>query len=86
MCMIWQAIVLNGQQKPLDIPTFLALYVVVIAAAAAATTARAIVTSATRTVLANSCLSAQFYICRTEHAPNGAFFCAFSIKMRLHEY
>ena len=84
MCMIWQVIVWNGQQKPLAILTVLALSVVVVAPTA--TTTRAIIATTTRPMLTLAVLSVHFYICRTEHAPNGAFFCAFSIKMRLHEY
>ena len=64
MYMIWQVIVLNGQQRPLATVAILVLNVE--AVATTAPTTRAIVTATIRPAATTTFHSAQFYICRTE--------------------
>ena len=64
MYMIWQVIVLNGQQRPVATATILVLYVGAITTTAAAT--RAIVTSSLRPSASAAFHSVHFYTCKTE--------------------
>ena len=64
MYMIWQVIVLNGQQRPIASATLLVLHVEAITAAAAA--ARALVTATVRPTATTAVHSVHFYTCRTE--------------------
>ena len=64
MYMIWQVIVLNGQQRPVATATVLVLDVE--AFTAAETTTRAVVTTALRPTAATTVHSVHFYTCRTE--------------------
>ena len=64
MYMIWLATVMNGQQRPLAIPAFLALTGEAITAAAAAT--RAIAAALVLAIAMAAFLLGHFYICRTE--------------------
>ena len=63
--MIWLATVMNGQQRPLAIPAFLALTGEAITAAAAAAT-RAIAAALVLAIAMAAFLLGHFYICRTE--------------------
>ena len=62
--MIWQEIVMNGQQRPVAIPTILVSIEEVITATAAI--ARVIAATAVRPVPAAAIPSAHFYTCNTE--------------------
>ena len=62
--MIWQVIVMNGQQRPVAVPAFLVLTGE--AFATTATAARAIATSTIRVIAMATFPSGHFYICRTE--------------------
>ena len=64
MCMIWQVIVWNGQQRPIAIPTLLVLSGEAFTLTAAAT--RAIATAPLRAVAMTTFLLGHFYTCRTE--------------------
>ena len=65
MYMIWQVIVENGQQRPIEIPALLVLTGV--ADTTTATAARAIATAtALRLAETTAFPSGHFYICRTE--------------------
>ena len=61
---IWQVTVMNGQQRPVAVPTILVLAGE--AVTSAATTTRAVATTALRALAMTSSLSGHFYICRTE--------------------
>ena len=64
MYMIWLATVMNGQQRPLAVPTVLVLTGEAITLAAA--TARALATASLRAVAMTTFLLGHFYTCRTE--------------------
>ena len=64
MCMIWQVIVGNGQQRPVATATLLVLYVEAITTTA--TAARAVVATTLRPTAAATIPSVHFYTCRTE--------------------
>ena len=64
MCMIWQVIVMNVQQRLIAIPTVLVLSGVAFTVAAATT--RVIAVAAIRTIAVAPSLLGHFYICRTE--------------------
>ena len=61
---IWQVTVMNGQQRPIAIPTFLVLSGE--ADTPTATRARAVAAATMRAVAMTASLSGHFYICRTE--------------------
>lgn len=61
---IWQVTVMNGQQRPLAIPTILVLAGE--AYTATAPTTRAIASATVRALALATSLSGHFYICRTE--------------------
>ena len=61
---IWLVTVVNGQQKPVAIPTILVLAGV--AGTTTAATTRAFSTAAVRAVAMTAFLSGHFYTCRTE--------------------
>ena len=61
--MIWQVIVMNGQQRPLAVPTILVLTGEAIAPTATATRA---VATVVRAIAMKTFLLGHFYICRTE--------------------
>ena len=65
MYMIWLVIVMNGQQRPIAVPTVLVLSGEAFAATAA-TSSRAVATTAFRVLAVTSFPSGHFYTCRTE--------------------
>ena len=62
--MIWQVIVMNGQQRPLAVPTILVLAGGAFTPSAATT--RAFAATAVRALAMATVLLGHFYICRTE--------------------
>ena len=64
MYMIWLVIVGNGQQRPLAIPTILALAGEALTTSAATT--RAFATTSIRAIAVTTFLLGHFYTCRTE--------------------
>ena len=64
MCMIWQVIVENGQQRPIEIPALLVLTGE--AFTTAATTTRAFAATPIRAIAMATFPSGHFYTCRTE--------------------
>ena len=61
---IWQVTVMNGQQRPVAVPTVLVLSGEADTTTAAAT--RAVATTTVRAIAVSASLSGHFYICRTE--------------------
>ena len=64
MYMIWLATVMNGQQRPIAIPTLLVLAGEAVTAAAAST--RALATALVLAIAMTTFPSGHFYTCRTE--------------------
>ena len=62
--MIWLATVMNGQQRPIAVPSVLVLSGEAITATAATT--RAIATASIRVIALPTFPSGHFYTCRTE--------------------